>query len=421
MLGLAATAGLEARPQAPQAVRPSLEAREVLDQLVAQRSRAPLRSADGTISVGGPALSAADSLHLIRVIEQVRGRLRRVLGLPLEGASTAIAVWAVADEDRSEPPPPGEQDPPDRPLARLRVWVAADRTPPIRLLIENPEELEPQDLTRALCGAWLRADALANGWVDPEVLPPQISRSAPYPAWFGHGIARGLDPAVRQADAEATLERWSRAELPPVSVLLQPFSPYADADPALAAQLAAWLLDSTERSARLQTLRDAVIAAGGWSVPVVEQALGVGPERGTLGTDWDLWLLERRWAVLTPGVTPDAFWSRTPSQLLVRPGNPGTPLEAWHPRTPKRPAELIEHRRAAWMPSTASRKVFELQRLAVGRDEDYRHMAAAYTEFFVALQRGVSARRLRRALRIAEERFEELTPPGLRITPWRDE
>ncbi len=380
----------------------------MLDRYATQAADAPIRTADGGISVGGPGLGAADRLLLVRFIDDLRARMRQTLGVPLHASYAAVGVWAAADEPAAGPDAPLEPLPPDAlPGAGLVVRVAAGQQPPIRLTIRRPQTLDARELAQALCTAWLRADALAAGWADPPGHPARLLRNAPYPEWFGLGVARGMDRPRRQADAEETLARWSRAELPPVTALLRSFSPYADADPALASQLVAWVLEA----ATMSGLRDAVIAADGWSVAAVAGAMGLERDLAALGGGWDLWLLKRRWAVLTPGLAHDALWARTPPQLLVRPGNPGTPLDAWQPPVPKPPSELIRHRRASWMPATASRKVFEMQRLAAGRDERYQHMAAAYTEFFVALQRGDPARRLRHLLERADERFRTLAPP----------
>lgn len=366
----------------------------VRERLSALRAQAPIRSSDGRVQIGGPALNAPDKLVLLRFVEDVRGRASRLLGIDFDGPAYAIAIHAEGGK-------------PGAPQIDVRVSRPADV--PIRIALRNPEGLHAPDLTERLCSALLRADALANGYSDPPGEPTEPARRcAPYPAWFGAGLARLLDAQRRQADAEAVLARWSDAQLPGVLTLAESFSPYAATDAALASQLVAWFLAAPERAARHVQLRTEFVHGVPWSSALFARAVGCKPLPGCADVDWDLWLLARRWVVLVPGTTQRALVLRTRDQLRVWPGTPGTPLDALPIRAPIEPHALIDLRKAPWMQATAVFKIATTVRIASGRDEAYNRMAMAYASFFAGLRDGESKRRLTASLAAAEGLLAEL-------------
>lgn len=340
------------------------------------------------MEVSGAGVSGADKLTLLRFVEEVRRRASRLLDLPLETPACAIAL-RVAE---------GEADAPGQVLVR----VDPGEHPPIRVVAYGLPTLHPPLLADRLCGALLRADALAAGYRDPPGSAGASLRRAPYPAWFGAGVARLLETARRQEDAEDVLGRWERGKVLPAPVLAEAFSPHASADPALAAQLVAWLLEAPDRRARMVALRDTLARGRAWTAGAFFEAVGCDLSPGGPDAALDQWLLERRWAVLTPGTTSAGLVRRTRRQLRLRPGTPGLPFSALPSGTVLDPADLPARRSAPWMPEAAAAKVFALQRLASGRDAGYRQMAEAYTAFFVALQRRGSLRDLDRLLHAAD-------------------
>jgi hypothetical protein len=354
-----------------------------------------MRSADGRLRIAGPALTSSEKLEILRFVEDVRDRVGRLLGTPFDGPEFAIGLH-VRD---SEPEDPGGLD----------VRVDAGQDPPIRIAIRNPRVLQAPVLAERICAALLRSDALARGYRDANGAASLASlRCAPYPVWFGAGVARLLDASERQADAESVLSRWSAAQLPCVDVLADAFSPFASADVALAAQLVAWFLDAPDRATRYAHLRTELAKGTPWTSGLFAIAAGCDDEPGGADTAWDGWLLARRWTVLTPGVTHPGLLARTRDQLRVWPGAPGTPLSIFPVRCPLEPSDLILFRSEPWMPETAVAKVVAMQRLGGGRDEAYRRMAEAYSGFFLALQRRESKRRLTKLLAAAEALLVDL-------------
>ncbi len=403
MASLTTQPGSAEAPAEAAALALPASAAEIRGRLDALRAAGPIRSADGRTWIVGPALTAPDKLVLLRFLEDLRSRTARILRISLEGPDYAAALCAVQGE-------------PDEPC-RVQVDVTRGAVPPIRIVVVNPESLHPPDLARHFCSALLRADALAHGYADAASASAGDLPSLPYPAWFGTGLARWLETARRQADAENVLSRWERGQLPAVHGLTEFFSPYAASDPALAAQLVAWLLDAPERGGFFASLRDALTQGTPWSFALYAKTMGLGPDDPVdAERRWGSWWLSRRWTVLTAGTTEPGLVLRTRAQLRVWPGNPGTPLAAFLRRSPPvEPRDLIALRESPWIGATASFQVTRMQRLASGRDAAYRAMAEAYTAFFVGLQRGEPESRLDRLLQTADTlllRLEESAEDG---------
>lgn len=384
LAGALAGAGLSA-PVDPDAIR---------DKLEAMRAAGAIQGSDGRTTVSGAALPTPDKLALLRFLEETRHRTARLLGIRMEGSASALWLFAVAGE-------PGAP-------CQVRVRILPGEKPPIRIVVTAPESLQASELADHVCRALLRADALAQGCLDPADSVVRDERSAPYPAWFGAGVARLLDPARRQEDAESVLERWCRAELPEVLVLADAFSPYASADPALAAQLVAWLLDGPERGAQFAALRRLLVQGQPWDAALLADVAGCQPEPGAADACWDAWLLARRWAVLTPGVSAPGLVRRTRAQLPVRPAVLGSHLATFETLDPIEPEDLLDLRAASWLGTAVAGKLGLLQRLGAGRGDAYRAMTEAYSRFFLGLLRGSSRRRLEQILQEADAALRAL-------------
>ena len=420
-------------------------AASVREKLASERV---LRSADGLVSVTTPVeISGADALTLIRFVGDVRRRLSQLLGTPLddEAYSLQLLVSHVADGGS-----PG-----------VDCWTLMGRPPPIlRACVTGLDGVDPREVAAALCRGFLRVNAMKANWLDSEwakpdkTLPdnPDRFRHLPYPKWFGTGCARLLDVSARQDDAESALARLEAGNLPPVAELLSMKGSAADADPALAAQLVAWVLDDTPRAVRFRELRQAIIddVHGVWT-PAAVLAIAAGTDDAAAAdAAWRQWLADRRWAILTPGSSHPAFVKRLRGLLALAPP-PEKPADetakapdapdassitsttehtestessaedasgtmppelAVQPdilaRIPRAafeenggtilPEALVLHSDADWAPHAAMAMSGRLLRAAAGHGDDVLAAAKAYGEFFEAVKarepRGDLARRL---------------------------
>ena len=403
-----------------------------------------VRSADGLVLVQSPAdISGADALTLLRFVGDVRTRLGRLLDTRLddERYTVRLIVHPLADGES-----PGVD------------CFTVLGTPPaiLKTVVAGLEQVDPREVAAALCRGFLRVNAMETDWRDPDgeahgPLPPDPDRfkHLPYPKWFGTGCARLLDQSARQDDAESAIARLDAGNLPPVAELLAMNGSAAEADPALAAQLVAWLLDSSPRYARFQALRKAVVGDNGtghWTPAAVFAVAAETDDPVEADAVWRRWLSDRRWAILTPGSSHPAFLRRLRGLLALMPPSPPSPVvadgaeseTATNPeageagevppelavqpdvlsRIPRAafeenggtilPEALVLHSDADWAPHAAMAMSGRLLRVAAGHGDDVLAAARAYGEFFEAVRARKPRGDLARLLLDADGRLQAL-------------
>ena len=390
-----------------------LTADQVRDVLAQNNS---YRSSDGlTLVVGGKDLPGADALRLCQFSTDVRKRLSSQLAITMDGPAftTEIRVLSTTPEKDAYVAcsvlPQG--------MFRIHVWIA------------GLGEVNPEDVAGALCGGLLRADALAHGWTDAEGQTVQLGAD-PYPVWFGTGVARLLNIANRQYDAEHTIELLESERLPGLIELLSAGESLAQTDRAVASQLVAWLASDGMGPEGFRGLRKRVLSDGGWAAAAGfpdAEAAAEGEKT------WREWLQHRKWVILTPGMSHPAFVRRVRDLLLLagedaekepEEGEEGEEgKEEKPPRKSRIPPEvfvsgpldpeaLLRHSREPWAPEAAVAMSGRLQRSLAGHGQDLLAVAAGYGAYFQAVVERRPPSELRRLLDNAEALLAALEKDG---------
>ena len=404
-LSMASVALLLAAPLLPAAEPLSPES--IRERLARVRTS---RSADGLTTVSAPSeMSGSDALTLCRFAGDVRARLASLLDTPLDGEdyATGIIVREIAD---------GEEP-------YVTCSVVESGQPRLRIVIGGLGNIRPESVTAALCGGFLRANAMAAGWGwrDGEFALVD-GGTAPYPPWMRLGLARLLDQAVRQDDAERAIARLEAGDLPPVAELLASDPSAAANDPALAAQLAAWLLDGSPRGMRFRAVRGGILENGAWNVDSALSIAAGTADPAAADAAWRRWLADRRWAILTPGSSHPAFVKRLRGLLELRPTAAATTNDV--PREIAAQPEILAHIPASafeaaggvitpaavflhadepWAPHAAMAMSGRILRAAAGHGDDVLAVARAYGEFFDAVKAREPRQELARRLTLADD------------------
>lgn len=379
-MGGMTTVGADADPAA---LQPSERVRAVAEQL---RGYDGISNADETVRVSGSALNAVDKQIVLGFVEDVRARLEMLLGVSFSGESYRVSIFA-------------EESDADRPCVInkqiLSPHLGRSRLSTIRIGVLNPARMDPRDLAREVCDGYLgiKVLTLAGTAVEPQ----------PVARWFADGLARYLDPTVRQDDAETVLRDWQSARLPPFGRLTGRHAPHASARPEIAAQLAAYWLSFPDRRNRLETLCRALADGQGWSTRLFSETASGITDDVLADRHFDGWLLDRQDHVLTPGRTHPAFVVRAYHALALYPGEDDVPVDV--PRYAS-PALLVERRDEPWVRRSARRKAERMMRLSAGRGDSFRAAAGLYAAFFDGIIRGEPSVRLLRALQQAEHALQ---------------
>ncbi len=386
---------------------------EIREILAAQHAH---HSSDGLVTVTSPAdISGSDALAVLRFAGDVRQRLGRYLGASLDGEDSAAFI--------------GIQSGPDDPDPRVSATVPPNGPIRVFVTIHGLGAVRPEAVTIALCRAHLRANALSAGYRDPRDRRVRID-AAPYPAWFGMGLARLLDISARQEDAEETIAAWESGTLAPIVELLAPSDGPAEQNAALAAQVVAWLFDSESRQERFQALRE-LASVDGWNAGrALAIASGVD-DADAAQTVWESWLDARKWSVLTPGSSHPAFLRRLRSLLVLRrpetqPSADGEgpsadetdtaaiprdfeptqrliPASAYGDAGEIRPETLLDAVGEPWAGHAAMALHARLQRAVAGHGDAALSAAKAYGQFFQAVREGKSREELESLLSLASD------------------
>lgn len=368
------------------------------------------RSADGLTTVSAPAeMAGSDALTLCQFASDVRARLASLLDTPLEGEDYATGIIVRDLADGEEP--------------YVTCAVAESGQPRLRVAIGGLGDIRPESVTVALCGGFLRANAMAAGWARRNGEFALVDGgTAPYPVWVGLGTARLLNVSARQDDAERVIAKLDADGLPPVAELLATHDSAAETDPALAAQLVAWLLDGSPRGARFRALRDGLLKSGVWDVDSALSIAAGTADASAADAAWRDWIADRRWAILTPGSSHPAFVKRLRGLLELRPpANAATndvPQEiAAQPEILARipvsafeaaggvitPAAVFLHADEPWATHAAMALSGRILRAAAGHGDDVLAVARAYGAFFDGVRTREPRQELARRLALADD------------------
>lgn len=349
-------------------------------------------NADRTTVVSGNVLPFPDRIELLGFVDAIRTAVESQLGargadpenvaaVSFRGPDFRVLVRAAED--------PGGPDVPASIRTSLRPRRdASSAFPAVVLDLLNPANgLDPRDFAESVVDAFLRLKVLYAA--APGGAPPK-----PPPRWFSAGLARLLDPAVRQKDYDESRDLWFRAALPVLPDLVAEAAVFPCADSAVAAQLAAFWLSFPDPPGRFRGLCRLLGGGVPWS-PGLYLSTSLGDSDPLDGDRaFDAWMWGRVHHVLTPGATTPELVARTLVAMQLVPGRDGVPADfADRPQPLER---LLEPENAPWAPEAATALRLKVLRMAVGRGDAFR---AAAGEFASVL--GEMARDARRAGRAA--------------------
>ncbi len=346
-------------------------------------------NSDQTVRVSGEPFNSVDKQIVMQFAEDVRSRLQMLTDSSFTGEPYRLSIYAENAEL-------------DRPCViekhLLSPKIGSQNLPTIRISIINPSKMDARELAREICDGYLSMKVLVSAQGSSHAEPPA--------RWFTAGLARYLDTAPRQDDAERFLVKWQSAKLPPLWKLASINSPYPSADIDVAAQLVAYWLSFPDRGKRMELLCRALSAGDLWSPTLFAETSSGFLEVHKADRDFDAWLLGRRDIVLVPGQTHREFMIRAYFELVLNPGEDGVPLDV---PANLSPAVLVDRLDEPWTRLCARAKAERIMLLSAGRGAKFRKAAEKYAEFFEGVIRVDSKPKLLATLRLAEIMLRDST------------
>ncbi|MBQ9727668.1 MAG: hypothetical protein IJV65_09215 [Kiritimatiellae bacterium] len=345
-----------------------------------------LPSSDGTIRVSGATLPHADRAALMEFVSDLRDALETKLGARGASPAEAAAVSFRTDDFRilvrAAPDPAGTNRPARVEIALDPNRAGRDWQHPLVATVWNPaNDLDAHELGDGIVRGLLDLKVLSAAWDAADAGRAPAADPVPFPAWFGSGLARSLDPATRQDDFDRVRDALASGRLPPLASLLAADAPTA-ASPVLASQLVEFWLSRPGRPARFAALRDALAAGTPWS-PRLFLSTCLGSARAdpaAAAADFAAWVQERATHVLSPGETTDSLVARTFAAMRLVPGRGGVPEGVSD--GPMALERLLEPDTREWAPAAARALKADVLRLALGRGDAYREACDRFAAFF---------------------------------------
>lgn len=342
-------------------------------------------SRDGAVTVRAPQALAGYRMPILMYVDRARDELQRATRLKLGSSSTPLEIIIGGGSSGDT-----------RVLtARLREPSGLVRE---RIELPDPSSADLELLRRSVAVAFLRAWMVAEGGTDETMRD--------LPMWVITGLLRHMEREWRQADSDRVLRLWSGACLPAAIELFAFDSLAATQEAAVAATLAAWLVErQTVGSAFEAVLREAA-AGRPWQPEFVGRQLAAAEDAAAFDLYLDMRFLAESGQVVRPGVTTAGIVRRFSSHLLLFPSDYGKDVTVKKPWMTFREAmawagdSRVRHAAAA----SATR----VKMAAVGRDGTLLAVADAYERFLMALAREAREPELARLLNAAETMLAEL-------------
>jgi len=352
-----------------------------------------LESSSGRFTIVGT--NTLENMDLAAWAERVTAKIERAIGVDIRDEGYPLIRIIVR--------PPGDDS---RGGVEFRRGLEAGRVVQ-RLLIHGYDEVSHEEATEILCRMLVDSYVIAR---QREQARTRGLRFAP--PWMSIGMARNLDPSLREQNAELALALWQEGKLPSLGAILS--SREGDASPARKAAYGvffAWLRSWPESSECFQgmfrKLADGAVVPAEWLAAHMP-----GDASGTdLDEGWDRWMLRQKRVVYVlhkHGAATPRLVDQLKAQLLLYPGDFGIPLGGDAGRE-IRLEDLVELREESWIPTFSRNKSASLRLLAVGREAAFRDVVEAYCRFLDALAGGKRERVLVRLLAEADEDLAALT------------
>ena len=395
---LAASAAAQEVPEEPAAPAPPSGEEtpgrltdEQLDRVRALTVRSgaadSLRSSDGTIRVSGAILPHADRAALMGFVSDLRDALEAKLGArgasPEEAPAVSFRSDAFRILVRALPDPGGTNLSASVETALDPLRAGRDWQFPLVVTVRNPANgLDAHVLGERTVRGLLDLKVLSSAWAAAGAGRAPAADPVPFPAWFGAGLARSLDPATRQDDFDWVRDASAAGRLPPLAALLAADAPAPAASPALAAQLVEFWLSAPDRPRRFGALCAALASGGPWT-PELFLSTSLGAARtdpAAAAADFSAWMEARSSRVLSPGETTGSLVVRTAAAMRLVPGKGGVPEGVSDGPMPLE--KLLEPDAREWAPAAARHLKTEIYRGALGRGDAYRAACDLFAAYF---------------------------------------
>lgn len=339
----------------------------------------PLYSRDNAVTVYAPVSKAGYRAPVLLFVTRTREELERALRLKLGSSICPLEVKIGGKSDG------------DRRVLSGRFREEGGRLRE-RIELPDPEAADLALFRRAIFVAMLRGWMVEAGGTDGTMRD--------LPVWLIDGTLRCASREARQADADRMLLLWSRACLPAAAELFAFDSLPCSREPAVAAVLAAWLLEKRPAGVPFEALLRSAATGADWDRKRVARLACGTDEDGAFDELFDRWLLSEGRQVILPGATTCGAARRFRAQLLLYPCGSGT-------ITTFRSGGLTFQEAAARagepaVRDAARRGASGVRMAALGRDGTLFAVSEAYARFLEALAKGAAPGELSRLLAVAE-------------------
>jgi len=375
----------------------------------AQEALASLPLQSATLPVYAEGGSLDERSDLLKWSEEIIQRLERITGQPMMFDNRFIYI--VSRHDATNKPGP-----------ELFHAVQQDTLMQQLTLYDYPET--DQALARhALCKLFTDGyqfeHMAADGSTKPDWRRVRQHAPPPTPAWLSIGMARNLFPVLMAENNALSARLWQEGRIPSLQRLLAQYAAPATSfchDPDgtdsqgrdVACGLLVALIASQANHKEIFSHLFAELAAGH---PVNTATLATCFPKCKNSADiedaWDRWLFRQRYIVHQLGRFLPENIAQLRAELLLYPGVSGIPLTT-NVNQVLTFENLIDQRKAPWVPSLAEQKSNTLRRLTAGRGAELGAVADAYCKFLSALKAQAGKRKLNNLLQDAERKLNAL-------------
>ncbi len=347
----------------------------------APRADAPAVSAMRRFTVSG--MATADNVALAASSDDASRRIEQTLGFSIPFTRHEL-IRILTEVDASLQ---GGR------LIKGQGW--ADRQLLQRLMINNPNRVDQEDILEGLC--WLLLNRLVIARQD---ISRRTTMLGEVPDWLAVGVAQNLYPALRARNGGVISRRWMEGERISFGEILEmEYLPDGRWGEKAAAGLAVgWLLAQPRATMVFDALVQSLASGERLGIPVLVSALGGEMTPVRLEKEWDLWVAQqtqviRRWG----GVSPERL-TELQEMLTIRAVELGFAVDDGIPVELSLEA-LIMFRREKWVLPLATLLSLRVRGLGIGEGESFREVVDAYGRFFDLIAKCVSPGLLTRLFR----------------------
>ena len=372
-----------------------------------------LKSHSGRFSVSG--VGNVTNLVLLRWAERTADKVEKLTGITQPFDDRIVGMIVCRDSD----------------VESGRVVVTGTMTGGRfvqRFAIHNPDRVDHEDVTGALCKLLLDGCILHAAGSTPRHGGGIRWRAVPgalgTPDWLSVGLAQNLDSQLRATNSLIAFDLWQEGKLPTLRETLATRADECREDEDTPAgregektgaqvspmrrnrsscgSLVGWLLSLPGKADCLER----IIERLGAGEPVTVEWLSTGipgcASIADLADKRDAWILREKRLIRRPGVVTLRLMNQLRAELLLSSDFSGTPWEG-EPVQKLTMADLVGKRNEKWISAAARSRSASLRTLSVGRGGEFQHVVDLYCRFLEAVILGGRPGRLKSFLQEAED------------------